>query len=633
MEQQSAPPDAKGSVPPDDRGDLIGHRWFILLIIVMTGFVYWKAVTFDFVTYDDYELVYQNEAFISNPANIITAFETHAFTTHRTESAYYRPLLLTSYILDYQLWKLAPWGYHLVNLLIHMVASVCVYGVLFLLSRNTLIALACGMMFALHPVQTESVAWVAGRNDLLLGLMVVLSFFFYMLYRRSTGRVVYLICSVIVFVFSLFTKESAVFYVLIFPLYDYCFIVGRNERKSGPRYVIPYGLFGLAVMGYLAARTAAIGSLVGAEKLYGGIPLGKRLTEFPGIFAEHISLLVFPARLSVVHPLNQAFWLSEGWMWGAFAVPMLVLWFLVLAWRKNRLIFFGLAWLVLGLIPALDIFPVAVPILEHRLYLPMVGFAAAVVPAVVVSLTALRSQWFAAATLGFLLVLCGILSTLRLPVWRNSETMWTDAIQKAPTYSRSYFNLAGYYYEHQQYDRTINLMLKYLELNPQDKMGYDKLLQTYMAAGRYSDAARVSRSLIAFHPMDEKGYLETAGLFINADLPDSALAICAAGLADIPGSFLLHDLMGRIYVRLGNDTLAQSQFQAAIKINPTYGQGYFNLGVLSASRGDRSRAIGYIEDGLKYANLPNDLIPLLYRLYLDAKQTEKAKDLRRRYNF
>ena len=323
MEKEFPPQASKGTVLPDDGAGTISHRWLFLIIILVTGLVYLQTVTFDFVTYDDYDLVVQNESFISNPANILTAFETHAFTTHRSESAYYRPLLLVSYILDYQMWKLAPWGYHLVNLLIHLMISVCVYAILFSLGCKRLIALACGLMFALHPVQTESVAWVAGRNDLILGMMVVISFLAYIHYRRSPAPARYLIASVVFFLMALFTKESAVFYVVIFPLYDYSFAVRKNEVKSGAQYVTPYVLFGLALLVYFVSRTAVIGSLIGAEKLYGGIPLATRLVQAPGICAELISLLIYPHPLSVVHPLDHAFWLQDGWRWGAFAVPLL----------------------------------------------------------------------------------------------------------------------------------------------------------------------------------------------------------------------------------------------------------------------------------------------------------------------
>src|SRR5713101_8088916 len=91
-------------------------RWQCLLLIVFSvGIIYAGAVRFDFVAYDDYELVYQNGDFLSRLSNIATSFTTHVFTTHRTESGYYRPLLLISYIVDYRVWGLNPLGYHLTN--------------------------------------------------------------------------------------------------------------------------------------------------------------------------------------------------------------------------------------------------------------------------------------------------------------------------------------------------------------------------------------------------------------------------------------------------------------------------------------------------------------------------------------
>ena len=87
-------------------------------------------------------------------------------------------------------------------------------------------------------------------------------------------------------------------------------------------------------------------------------------------------------------------------------------------------------------------------------------------------------------------------SMLRLPVWQNSETLWRDAIEKSPEASRSYFNLAGYYFERQEYEKTIGLMKTYVALKPDDALGYVKLGQTLQIAGRNDEASQVRRALI-----------------------------------------------------------------------------------------------------------------------------------------
>src|SRR5262249_36459551 len=140
------------------------RRTCILLIALFTGIVFAQTLRFDFVSYDDYELVYQNGDFLSHVSNVFTSFATHVFTTHRAESGYYRPLVLVSFIVDYQVWGLNPFGYHLTNLLVHLCTVLALFLLLEKLLRDAVPALAGSLLFALHPVQTSAVAWVAGRN-------------------------------------------------------------------------------------------------------------------------------------------------------------------------------------------------------------------------------------------------------------------------------------------------------------------------------------------------------------------------------------------------------------------------------------------------------------------------------------
>jgi tetratricopeptide (TPR) repeat protein len=290
---------------------------------------------------------------------------------------------------------------------------------------------------------------------------------------------------------------------------------------------------------------------------------------------------------------------------------------------------------VIGLLPALDIFPVAVPILEHRLYLPMAGFVIAAVVGIPAITRRIHRPQIGGPVLVALLAVCCLLSYLRLPVWRNSESLWKDAIEKAPTDSRSYYNLAGYYYDHQHFDQTIEYMKMYINLKPNDPLGYGKLEQTYVADNRFAEAAQVSRARIIFRPASPNGYLETAKLYLKASLPESAIVVCNAGLAAVafPNRFILDDMLGHVYTQMQNDTLAERYYREALLSYPDYGLSQIGLGVLAARRGDRAGAIASIEAGMKSSRLPEDVVRLLFHLYIETHQNEKADMLRQQYKF
>ena len=285
-------------------------RWkYLLLLVASIGIVYAQSLRFDFVTYDDYELVVQNGDFLSRVSNIAASFTTHVFTTHRAQSGYYRPLLLMSYIFDYQIWGLNPFGYHLTNIVLHCCTAVVVFLLLERLLKHRLAALLGSLLFALHPLQTESVAWVAGRNDVLLGLFVSIMLLAYLYYREETAsRNLYLI-SVAAFALALFTKESAAFYILLLPLYELC-VDDRLRLRNALRRVLPF--LGVLML-YLVARWNAIGEVIGAERLYGTLPFADRFHQLPAIVSEHCTLALLPLQLSIVHPPEQLRWLFFPW--------------------------------------------------------------------------------------------------------------------------------------------------------------------------------------------------------------------------------------------------------------------------------------------------------------------------------
>ncbi len=558
---------------------------FPALLVAVVALLYGRTLTFDFVNYDDYDLVVRNTDFLKDPGNILTSFTTHAFTSHREEGVYYRPVLLLSYFADYAIWGINPVGFHLTNVLLHAAATL----LLFLLAAeilrqarvavagwssngapgreksdariidggtedaNRLTAFFAALLFAVHPVQTESVAWVAGRNDVLLGFLVMGSLWCYVLqYRVSKGQSLMFPLSAILFAAALLTKESALFFLPLFPLYE---LSVRRESLvtlfSGAKHM-RVSVFLAIVVAYLGVRYNIFGAFIGAEKLYGKIPLDNRFLMAPGLALTNLLFLLWPANLNIVHPIENVPWFEWPAILVALAVAAGLCYVCIRYFRKEPLLAWSVAWLITGLIPLLNIFPLAVPILEHRLYAASAGFAltAAVAAAKLHGLPSFRN-----AAMPVLAAACFILAALtwaRLPVWKNSETLWLDAIEREPGAARSYFNLAGYYFEQQKFDRTIGLLETYVRLKPDDFIGFAKLRQTYFLAGRLREAAGVCRTLINQNPRNVSRYIEAGVLFERMGLSDSVIAVYEEGLRVDSTFYQLHRRLGAWYQSTGN---------------------------------------------------------------------------------
>lgn len=603
--------------------------WKYLLLLCAILVVYGKTLTYDFVNYDDPDLVYQNEAFLADGSNVFTAFTTHAFTSHRNESVYYRPILLVSYILDYQLWKLSPFGYHASNILLHLAATLALFALLKRLLRNELGALGGALLFALHPIQTESVAWVAGRNDVLLGLFIILMMLFHTMSFKEDGsrKKMYVGLSAFAFLVALLTKESAAFYILLIPLYD---IVVRNSSLqycTSREARLSYLLSGIVLLVYLGIRLMIFGELVGAERLYGIIPMADRVLQIPAMAAEHLRMLLLPSNLSIVHPLDELAWFRMPWNILAYAILLLALAAIWWVWRRDTMIAFGLLWMSAGFLPLLNVIPVAVPILEHRLYAVLPGLALIFGRGMIlVQISEVRKQ----VLLSVFMVLLAVMAFARTSVWQNSESLWLDAIAKAPTGSRSYFNLAGFYFDSRRYDKTVEYLESYIRLKPVDAFALSKLRESYFYLGRYPEASDMCRRLILLTPGNQDRYIEAGMLFERLGMPDSAFSVYDQGLRFDSTFYKVHLQLGTLFEETRNPTKAASSYRDAIRYSPQFGPAYFRLGRLLTSEQDTMGGIQLIEEGMKRWRPPPEVISFLKELYEKTNQPERAAKLTRK---
>jgi len=609
-------------------------RWKSLAIIAVAVFcVYGQTLRFGFINYDDDELVYHNTSFLSHWENIGTAFSSHAFIGAGGESIYYRPLLTVSYIIDFQIWGLHPLGYHLTNILLHILTSIGVFFLILMILRDEFPALAGALLFALHPIQTESVAWIAGRNDLLLGLFVVAMMVFYVASRNNPAKErFFCFLSALSFLMAIFTKESAAFYALLLPLYDLYIGNCTPQNVVSIEYLKKFRMIITIVIVYCGIRLIIFGTVIGAERLYGHRTIVERIVNIPPIVAENLKFIVLPANLSVAHPLNDLPWFLFPWNIVALMILVILIAGIVKLWRKDRLLWLGMAWIVVGFLPLIGIIPVAIPILEHRLYASIVGFAI-----VVARIVQLLSEKFNHRTIAYsLVVVLGIIlavgSYRRLPVWSNGITLFTDAVQKAPSYTPSYFSLAGAYYEAQRYAEAIQPMNEYVSQVPNDPRALTLLREIYYNAQRYDDGANISRRLILLEPRNSQHFLEAGMLYEAIHKYDSAAVLYREGLdVDTTSDELCVRLAG-IYQRQQRLENAETYYRRALQVNPLNTVAPVALANIFITQGKNVEAINILEQRITAGKPTHEIVSLLQSLYTQAGDLLKADQLSKRFH-
>ena len=165
----------------------------------------------------------------------------------------YRPLVTISYFTDYAIWKLNPFGYHLTNLLLHILNAILFYFFISLIAKDKKIALCASLLFALHPINAEAVNCIAFREDMLAFLFLIASFIFYIKLGGYKGirRFYCHLASVTLYLLALFSKEMAIILPFLLILYDYFFVSRDRIKNIFHSIKIRYAGYILATLLYL----------------------------------------------------------------------------------------------------------------------------------------------------------------------------------------------------------------------------------------------------------------------------------------------------------------------------------------------------------------------------------------------
>lgn len=394
----------------------------ILLFIICAAFIcYLPSSKGGFIlNWDDNKYVVENAA-------------AHGFSMINLGAAFsniyvgnYAPLHIISYMLDYTLWGLNPVGYHAANIMLHAANGALFYYLLRTLAWIRLPALLAALLFVLHPVQAESVAWISQRKNLLSMFLALISFIFYIKAQTGGqhGRKAYAI-SLVAFVLALLTKSVTVFIPLVFILHDICF--SDRDRSGIIRSVVPFLALsaGCAYLTYLTQHEARTG-------WHGGTPSATFFTMMP-VFVEYLRMLVWPTKLSALYDPVLRHSLVEPAVAASVVLLAGIFCAAVVISRKRPREMFWFWFSILSLAPVSQLVPLTTLMNDRYLYYPVMGFAALVfgfLTPVIVHSTA-KKQIISYSSLVILLILA-IMSGQRTLVWKDSFTLWSDAVTKAP---------------------------------------------------------------------------------------------------------------------------------------------------------------------------------------------------------
>jgi protein O-mannosyl-transferase len=508
----------------------------VVLALALAALSYINTLSFNFV-YDDFPQLVNNPR-VQSWKHAPQLFSEQVWTQSRLQGTgnYYRPIFELWLLIQYSLFGLHPWAYHLASVLLHIAVVLLAYVLFKELTGDRLTAAMGAVIFAVHPTHIETVAWVSGVTDLLCAFFVLGSFVAYLRGRDETmphaSRVWWQVASIVLFAMATMSKETAVVMPALLVAYEW-WLAKRDNVVTQTARIIPFAV----ITGvYLLVRHFVLRGFMHPE----GYTLKSIVLTLPRVLWFYAHHLVWPTGLSVFYDTP---FVDKPGLWD-FYLPLLgtavfaaaVGW---LAWRSRQAAF-GTAWMLAMLAPAIVGIAVFIPeelVHDRYLYLPSLGFALIVAMA----LRRIRGngELFGGPKLQVVAVLAlgGVLAAETAAqniYWTNDLILYAHGMSVAPRNVMAIDHAANEFFKRQKPDAALALYRQSLEIKPGLWHTHFALGITLYELGQYKEAVTA---------------LEQAAVVA----PDNAEQYFYIGLSQL---------------NLSNYERAEEDFRQALKLNP-----------------------------------------------------------------
>jgi tetratricopeptide (TPR) repeat protein len=631
---------------PGGAGGAGGARWAApALVALATAVVFLPALRADFINYDDPENFLENPHFRGlGRANLRWMLLFH--------SGNYQPLTWVTHAVDYLLWGMDPRGHHLTSVLVHVATALAVYLAIIALVRAAVegpgaaadepglrrAAAAGALVFAIHPLRVESVAWVTERRDVLSGLFFVLTVVAYLRAQRlaAVGRArgPWIGLSIVCLVLSLLSKAWAMTMPVVLLLLDVHplrrFVrVGGRRPPWGPILAekIPFAVIALA--GAVVAFAAQREFMPALEPH----PVPARLAQAAYGLAFYVRKTLVPVGLYPYYelrlPLDPT---APRFVAAAAAVGAITLVLVVLRRRWPA----GLvAWCGYGVIvsPVLGLAQAGIHLAADRFtYVATMPLAALAGGGVYALWTRAAAPWVsagarvgAAAPVIALLAALGVATFAQVRVWRDSVTLWSHAVTVAPDnavvhqnlgvalkeagrleeaighlaqasalrpdWVEARLSLAGALATARRYERAIAELQQIVAAHPDHGDALYSLGVASFLLGRTADAIGYYQRAIAANPDDVRAYYNLGHVYAQEGNAFAAAAQWEKAVALAPDNVAVRNAFGVVLVTLDRPAVAEEQFRAALRVAPDDPDSLSNLGLALDRQGKRAEAV------------------------------------------
>jgi len=576
------------------------HWVSIAFILCANAGVFFSALTNGFV-YDDIDQIVDNP-WIKDISHIPDILFSQAWSFEGRSSNYYRPLAFLAYNVDYHLFGLDPWGWHLTNILMHASVSILVFllaafliqridsrtadAAIELPGRVLVFPLLASLLFALHPINSEPVMWISSLSDIGFTLFFLLAFYTYVKERSGVNRLL----SPLFFFFACLGKETAL--TLPIMLFAYDAIVRREVKLSVQGFLEllkRYAPFIVVAFVYLALRTNAVGEFAPVQMHQELGAYGHFINVFP-LFAQYLGKLALPINLTVFYEFHAIASLLSFKGLVAVTVTLGYLTACIRLAQENRMLTFLLIWIAIPLLPVLYIPALGEnPFAERYLYLPSVGFAILVSSISSLVFAKFRASHIAGPVMiGLIFLLAGVYAygtVSRTPVWMSNITLWTDATRKSPNASTAHQNFAYALYRDNRFLEAIEKVKIAIRINPENAKAHYGLGATYALLHRIDEAIAEYKIATKLDPGNADMHFHLGQAYTQKGLWELSINEYQKTISVDDQYLDAYLAIGTAYQNTGNIDQAIFAFNKAILLNPYSADAYYNLGFAHMKKG------------------------------------------------
>lgn len=561
---------------------------FIILIIILGFTIYLNSLGGAFI-WDDFRLVKGN-IYIKNWPGLTQVFTKNICAGIGASSSFYRPLQIATYTVDYSLWKLDARGYHLANILLHLLAALTLYWFINILFNHRILALFSSLLFISHPVHAEVVSYISGRADSLVTIFILISFIFYLKFLQ-TKRIAAWIMMMLSFIFALLSRENALIFPVLLILYHYTF-----KKKLEIKQLLP--LLGIAGL-YIALRLIFMNTVLydtPAETTF-----IQRLPGFLAALTNYVRILFLPLNLHMEYGNISFSFLSPEVILG-FCIILFLLICVLRSRNSNYLVFFSISWFVIALLPVSNLYPINSYMAEHWLYLPSIGFFIILGKLFTFLYERGKFRFMALSLLICLLSAYSYLTIKQNSYWRTELSFFKRTLAYAPWSARVYYGLGNVFCDAGNNAQGIKMYLRAIQINPRYAEAYSSIGNTYISLGRNEEGVKYCRIALGLNNCLPAAYYNLGNAYHNLGQKDKSIEMIEQSIKLNPVYVEAYNNLAAEYAETGNIDEAIKLWNKCVKLNPDFAAAHFNLSVFYFKRKEYDSAIKHCDRVMALGN-------------------------------